>query len=395
MLSLRPNLAPILLGILLGTTAQAQTSRQIVPGDVGIQTPFGAVGDVLVAGPTTSQIQDSANAAAVNLPNSNTLSWGAGFLVQGANLTPAGSPIYQNGALIGTTGAAGVQALNMFQWNDNVNAGTNSLSYLWVHDHLNGSSVQGNRYAITSQVRMDTTPSSSDPSIKNYVAVQANAIATVPAQTGLGGGGLYSGYVGSLWGADDNVFLSSGATNWTYIAGHEIGVAIPTGASAADRWGLVIYSAGNLPGNIDDAAISLGGGADTNGLWKNGVEFGGVRHNWPILSTGCMICAVNRTQGGSTTLSAATGMDISAVTISGNAFASAGFTVDGSGKLTAYNAKLGHVYTVATLPTCNGGAEGTFAAVSDASAPTYNATVAGGGAVHIPVYCNGTNWTAH
>ncbi|MGZ2484277.1 hypothetical protein ACVITL_002800 [Rhizobium pisi] len=54
------------------------------------------------------------------------------------------------------------------------------------------------------------------------------------------------------------------------------------------------------------------------------------------------------------------------------------------------------VFTVATLPTCNAGAEGTFAAVSDAAAaPVYNATAAGGGSVHLPVYCNGTNWTNH
>lgn len=51
--------------------------------------------------------------------------------------------------------------------------------------------------------------------------------------------------------------------------------------------------------------------------------------------------------------------------------------------------------TVAGLPTCNAGNKGRLQGVTDANAPTYNATVAGGGAVAIPVYCNGTNWTAH
>jgi hypothetical protein len=51
---------------------------------------------------------------------------------------------------------------------------------------------------------------------------------------------------------------------------------------------------------------------------------------------------------------------------------------------------------VAGLATCNSGAEGTFSAVNDAAAtPVYNAIVAGGGSVHIPVYCNGTNWVNH
>lgn len=50
------------------------------------------------------------------------------------------------------------------------------------------------------------------------------------------------------------------------------------------------------------------------------------------------------------------------------------------------------VYTVATLPT---GVVGDMAYVSDALAPTYNATVTGGGAVKIPVFFDGTNWTCH
>ena len=50
-------------------------------------------------------------------------------------------------------------------------------------------------------------------------------------------------------------------------------------------------------------------------------------------------------------------------------------------------------YTVATLPTP--GIAGRLAAVTNALAPAYNATVVGGGAVRIPVYDNGTNWVAH
>jgi hypothetical protein len=50
------------------------------------------------------------------------------------------------------------------------------------------------------------------------------------------------------------------------------------------------------------------------------------------------------------------------------------------------------VYTVATLPS---GVVGDMAYVSDALAPTYNATVTGGGAIKIPVFFDGTNWTCH
>lgn len=46
-------------------------------------------------------------------------------------------------------------------------------------------------------------------------------------------------------------------------------------------------------------------------------------------------------------------------------------------------------YTVAALPT---GVFGDCAIVSDALAPTFGATVVGGGAIKVPVYSDGTNW---
>lgn len=50
------------------------------------------------------------------------------------------------------------------------------------------------------------------------------------------------------------------------------------------------------------------------------------------------------------------------------------------------------VYSAAgtALPTCNAGAEGMRAAVSDATSPTFNAAYTSGGAVHTSVYCTGT-----
>jgi hypothetical protein len=50
------------------------------------------------------------------------------------------------------------------------------------------------------------------------------------------------------------------------------------------------------------------------------------------------------------------------------------------------------VYTVGTLPA---GTVGDMAYVTDATAPTYNGTLTGGGAVKIPVFYDGTAWKAH
>ena len=48
-----------LLALALALMVAEGQTHVLVPGDVGIQTPFGAVGDLLVAGPGTSQIQDA------------------------------------------------------------------------------------------------------------------------------------------------------------------------------------------------------------------------------------------------------------------------------------------------------------------------------------------------
>jgi hypothetical protein len=51
--------------------------------------------------------------------------------------------------------------------------------------------------------------------------------------------------------------------------------------------------------------------------------------------------------------------------------------------------------TVAGLPTCNAGAKGTLYWVTDATAPSWNAALTGGGAVGVIGACDGSAWTAH
>jgi hypothetical protein len=49
-------------------------------------------------------------------------------------------------------------------------------------------------------------------------------------------------------------------------------------------------------------------------------------------------------------------------------------------------------YTVATLPSAVTEGVGARSFVTNALAPTFGATVVGGGAVAVPVYSDGTNW---
>jgi len=60
----------------------------------------------------------------------------------------------------------------------------------------------------------------------------------------------------------------------------------------------------------------------------------------------------------------------------------------------AGSAKLAGL-TVSSLPTCNTAAKGTMYYVTDATSPTYNGALTGGGAVAVPAFCNGSAWTAH
>lgn len=48
--------------------------------------------------------------------------------------------------------------------------------------------------------------------------------------------------------------------------------------------------------------------------------------------------------------------------------------------------------TVSALPACNATTLGQMRAVSDATAPTYNGTLTGGGTVHVFTYCDGSAW---
>lgn len=52
-------------------------------------------------------------------------------------------------------------------------------------------------------------------------------------------------------------------------------------------------------------------------------------------------------------------------------------------------------YAVASLPACTASIANSMAAVNNAAAPTYNGVPAGGGAGHVPVFCDGSVWTTH
>jgi len=81
------------------------------------------------------------------------------------------------------------------------------------------------------------------------------------------------------------------------------------------------------------------------------------------------------------TVTAANTPSTSVSTVAGTLTAAAGIVVPNT--------------VVGSLPTCNAGAKGQMWGVTDASSPTYNATLTGGSSTYALAVCNGTNWTAH
>ena len=65
-------------------------------------------------------------------------------------------------------------------------------------------------------------------------------------------------------------------------------------------------------------------------------------------------------------------------------------TVKGVALLTSYT-----VSSLGVAVPCSSTTAGAIAYVTDATSPSWNATLTGGGSTHTLAMCNGSNWTAH
>ena len=455
------TLIPILFGILLGTTAQAQTSRQITPHDVGIQTPFTTTGDVLAAGPDTSKVQDaSALTTCTDALNQfgvpscafvrNSL-----FIAPPGNGTSPGLVINQSGAGAPPNLLPNASfAYNYINIIDNINGGLDLGFY--VNSSV-GTGATGAHYAITGAQRIDNV--SADNNAGSYVALWGYSQTYSPSSGG------------SIYGTNPQVVVGNTATGWAAAFGEEIDIETHAAVTYVAGLDIVKFgTAGDPAGTALDTAIEIGAQpAITTNKWQYGINFGNVNGQFGLASTGSVMHTIAGT--------VAHGIDLSNLTCNADCFKSNGFSVGSTGDVFApslnasanlnlmaanqinFSAQGGSpsnnsesliiyggssvvnsawikggttgnsvvygangtdtnvsillqpqgtgvikatnslqfvtTYTVATLPTCNAGAKATLAVVTDASAPTYNATVAGSGAITIPVFCNGTNWTAH
>ena len=194
--------------------------------------------------------------------------------------------------------------------------------------------------------------------------------------------------------------ISAGAASGVYHSGT---ATMPDGIGyVADAFNLSTGTITSLNGLVVNAGNTVTGTVSTfNGLDINyfsgsgGTEtaWNGLHIETPFLSgdtlTGATIVGLrieDMTAAGS--LSPATVYAIYSADPDASYFA---------GPMQAPQIQYNTLYSAAgtPLPTCDTGAKGTTAIVSDATLPTYLGTYASGGTVQSPVMCNGTNWVTY
>jgi hypothetical protein len=220
-------------------------------------------------------------------------------------------------------------------------------------------------------------------------------------------------YIGnSVTGVADNEIRIGNLSNLnTYISGNLTtnGVAIGSGTLSAGGTINLSGSAANpvsLGTNVSTGTITIGrsGGAATGTITlgqstaSQTVNIGGTGN---IINVGAALGTGTLTFGRSTqaqTVNIATGANSSSVTkavnigtngASGSTTNIAVGSTAGTSTTTVNGLLKLQTYLVANLPTGSAGAK---SFVTNALAPTFGAAVAGGGAVGVPVYHDGTSW---
>ena len=144
-------------------------------------------------------------------------------------------------------------------------------------------------------------------------------------------------------------------------------------------------------GNVERTPLTLGLPAPIANAYFTGT---------PVLPTGTGTCNVAFTggtgSGGTGVASVVTGQsDIGLpiqITAAGSYSVAPTTVTLTSGTLTC-SGTFGVLATLAVIPACSSGLQGSFASFTDASTNVYGATISGGGSNKVMGYCDGTNWT--
>jgi hypothetical protein len=244
--------------------------------------------------------------------------------------------IYSSGNYYGTT-------TTTFNYLNNLSANSytvNDTSAGGAYNLLVGTNIdtgQKGNHTVINGLAVLNTPSSNAPTDNKFYVGNAGqfigkvsdngASVSVPAGNGFGGN----------WRAD----LNSGALYWKSLVGGEIDLAAKSGSSVFYKAGLQIVSdvGDAVQGSASDFALGFAKASGSIGF-KKLISFSAVAGDWPLSSGGTLIGTEASALPSPTAYTAAYGVDLRAVTFSSAAFASTGFSVDGSGNVSSASVNI-------------------------------------------------------
>lgn len=309
---------------------------------------------------------------------------------------------------------------------DAINGGASPSNNCWRVSHrFGGATVEGGRQTQACQAVLTSATSATD-GLPQWVCGSFLFLGNVNA----GGTSLVAlaNTKGAGYAINPICILVSGATFYSECTGAEFNIDMQTGSSA---WyaATATFAPGTshaVRGSYYDANIALSSGSATGSAF--GILFGPMNTYHPVGAGDTAIGAVIKDRSGSGTVpnTVATFIDFSlwgctSFTLkfaafiqdcsgnsSGATFIAEGTTaatssttgaIRSAGGISAVGAIWAGTYTAVTptvvnsLPTCNGALEGARAYVTNNNtAVAFDGAVTTGGAIRVPVFCNGTAW---
>ena len=213
---------------------------------------------------------------------------------------------------------------------DTLDAGAGGLSGQYIHIKSGGAGTAGNR--VGQYIDFHYSGGTLDKA-RGYPGQYAGHWSYAYGEGNAGGaaGSLF----GVMWGGISSSRLTAGATYWAQAIGHEVNVGVASGASAGYVQGLKIaVQFHQQPPQVTDYMFGMAKTFLTDSGMQTGISFGSYDGYWPIDVGGTLIGTQGSNLPTPPAMAATNGIDFSAVTFSGAAFKSTGFTLSGTGATT-------------------------------------------------------------
>ena len=295
-----------------------------------------------------------------------------GLITTGAQ-TIAGSKTFSDAISFGATNAT---FANLIGHTTTVSSATpivldNTSTYLQV---VTGTSFQTVNLPVVSTLQLGWSFKIVNNNTSNNVGVFSS------------GGGVLLSLTPGMSGIVSCVSTSgTGATSWkAEFSG--FGTVSGTGTSVVTNIGPTITGTLNFTGTTN--ANALLGSAITTGT----IGIGGTAGTGAITVGQSTVSQTTNIQAGATASGSTKTISLGTGGLAGSTTNITIGSTTGTSTTTINGITKQQTYTVATLPSAVTSGVGATSFVTDALAPAFGGTVAGGGAVAMPVYSDGTNW---